>query len=251
MMAKSPRKASGSVGSLKHKPKESEGLIPRTLTFIREQLPAWRDSPHRPQSSSENALNPSLCAFLDRAARLHQPMFMFFHQEPQPTRRSGDIGVRGTQDETVIGSRSYTAESPFLLVECKVVPQSDKQREREYVAAWREANGSPTGGIQRFKLGHHGPDLESSVIVGYLLSQSPDAWFTSFNSWISDFVNDPQIDRGVWKLADRLRNLHHNSERGIASAVSSHKRPSTCVSDTISLSHFWLEMSHSAKAGVE
>jgi hypothetical protein len=131
MMAKSSRNASGSTGRLRHQPKTSEGLIPRTIAFIEEQLPKWRDYPHRPETSSENALNSSLCAFLDRAARLHQPMFLFFHQQSQGDRRSADFGVRGTQDETVIGTRVFTAEEPYLVVEGKVVPQHESAREKE------------------------------------------------------------------------------------------------------------------------
>lgn len=166
-MAKSPHKASGTTGSLKYKPKAFEGLIPRTLAFIQEQLPIWRDDPHRSQSTSENNLNLSLCAFLDRNARREQPMYMFVHQKPQAARRSVDIGVRGTQNETLIGTRAFSPEESYLLIEGKVVPQSEKLREREYVAGWRKENSSSTGGMQRFKLGLHGACLETCVPVGY------------------------------------------------------------------------------------
>jgi hypothetical protein len=250
MMAKSPRKASGSIGSLKHKPKESEGLIPRTLAFIQEQLPAWRDYPHRPKSTSENALNPSLCAFLERKARLHQPMFLFFHQEPQSARRSADISVRGTQDETVIGTRVFNAEDPYLVIEGKVVPQSETDREKEYVAGWRKENGSPTGGIQRFKLGLHGAKLETCVIIGYLLKKSASEWHALFNQWINEFAGKIEYDSAKWTAADVLQELHYSSGQRLAITISQHTRPDSCVSINITLTHFLIEMSSINKASM-
>ena len=85
-MASPPRSQPGSIGHLAYKPAAEEGLIPKTLAFVRTQLPAWRDDLRRPHVSSEIGLNSSLCDFLDSRSRSDFPMARFKHEAPQIAR---------------------------------------------------------------------------------------------------------------------------------------------------------------------
>lgn len=57
-----------------------------------------------------------------------------------------------------------------MVIECKRLPTpGGKDREREYVSGFH-ANGSPTGGIQRFKLGLHGGQVHDAAMIGYVVN---------------------------------------------------------------------------------
>jgi len=64
--------------------KITSGIIPdqtiqRTLAFVYQHLPVWRDDPNRPAEESEKKLNLQLCKFLDSQSRSSFPMVCFSH----------------------------------------------------------------------------------------------------------------------------------------------------------------------------
>lgn len=229
----------GSTGQLAFGPADEDRIVTRTLEFIRQQLPTWRDDPRRPRQVAEKSLNSSLCDFLDVTARTHLPMARFKHEAPQTAGRTADIGVHGLDEATTVGAWSYGIYEPFLVVECKRLPSPDgKVREREYVSGFH-ANGSPTGGIQRFKLGLHGRQVEVAAIVGYIEKYCAQDWHGEINQWLADLVRNRRIDGATWSSSESLQELMADAEN-TAWCDSEHSRIGDCITPDIRLRHIWI-----------
>jgi hypothetical protein len=230
--------ASGSIGRLSYKPPERDRLVPRTLEFIFALLPNWRDDPRRPAGLSEKALNSTLCDFLDTHSRSNFPMVRFKHETPQQGAHMVDLGVHGTDEVTTVGTREYSIYQPFLAIEAKRLPAPSQDREREYVTGTEK----PTGGIQRFKLGLHGANVETGVIVGYVEKETARHWHTTINSWISSLSSTETRDDTDWSDSEVLSDLRPNEDMGTSWSESIHGRASACCTKSITLHHLWVMM---------
>lgn len=128
------------------------------LEFISYELPRWRDRIDRPNKTSESALTSQLCAHLNSAARHSNgwDFLQFRIEEPDEAYAGRKIDlIPAPSDATVwIEGRRHVDFDSLMPIECKRLPTPPgKDRdEREYVF---NQNAS-TGGIQRFKDGHHG-----------------------------------------------------------------------------------------------
>ena len=213
-------------------------LVLRTITFVRQQLPAWRDDPDRPDEQSENKLNLQLCKFLDLRARNDFPMVRFDHEEYQSGRRSVDLSASPV-DTTIIGARLYTIYDPILVLECKRLPAPSKDREKEYVTGDTE---KLSGGIQRFKLGLHGADLDPAVMIGYVQKRSLRHWHHKINEWILELASSMIADVCVWNVGEILEPLVECVSMGFASYRSIHSRTGSKSSDKIEIHHLWIAM---------
>jgi hypothetical protein len=242
IMARQRSVHAGAVGRLSSGPSAEDGLVPQTLAFIRRQLPAWRDDPKRPKRNSEKSLNSSLCDYLDHRSRTELPMARFKHESPQSGTRTVDIGIHGTQEATLIGVRPYSIYEPFLVIEAKRLPAPSKDREREYVTGIDRASGGPTGGIQRFKLGLHGSNVETAAMVGYIEKNSPRHWHGAINGWIADLTGITSTHGCTWSSADMLQPLQVDDGNRTAFSVSMHQRRHGCSTPTITLHHLWAVM---------
>lgn len=246
-MAKRRSSRSGPNGRLSYRPAPDEGPIPKTLEFVRTQLPGWRDDPKRPKDSSEKQanekrLNSSLCDFLESRARSDCPMVRFKHEAPQTGARTVDIGVHGTEETTFAGPYGYTIYDPFMVIECKRLPAPSRDREREYVTGTNSASGTATGGIQRFKLGLHGGKVEVAVIVGYVEEKTTKHWYTTINQWITELAAATSPDACVWSKDDKLQQLNRNDAQATSATKSIHQRSPTCRTLSITLHHLWVIM---------
>jgi hypothetical protein len=226
------------IGELSYKPPPDKQLVPQTLDFIFSQLPRWRDDAQRPRQTNEKQLNSSLCDFLDNYSRTAFPMVRFKHEAPQAKVRTVDLGVHGMEEITVVGTRRYTIYQPFLVIEAKRLPAPSTDREREYVVG----TDKPTGGIQRFRLGLHGADVETAVIIGYVETESLQQWHLRVNEWITDFASEASRGDCVWSQSDLLGDLTCNKELRTSSSESNHQRSAGCLTPSINLRHFWAEI---------
>lgn len=157
----------------------TSGIKPHTLqlsiiSFIKEQLPVWRDDPERPFEQSEHKLNSQLSKFLNIVVNNFSPMFHFSHEEPQFSTRKIDLSV-SPDVEIIIEAQTYNKYEPVLVIECKRLPSESPEREREYVSG-TEPN-KKSGGIQRFKLGLHGAKHDLAVMIGYIQKYTSDYWY--------------------------------------------------------------------------
>jgi hypothetical protein len=211
----------------------------RIIAFVREQLPAWRDDPSRPPADTEPILNPQLCKFLNARARNEFPMIAFGREEPQVGRRQVDLSALPSEG-LVINARPYTIYDPVLVIECKRIPAPSGDREKEYVTGADPTE--VTGGIQRFKLGQHGANMDMAAMVGYVQSGTATQWSQRINAWILELVDSPIGDGCVWSPSDQLEELQEYTSTDVTSYHSVHERSRSTTGNKIELHHLWIIM---------
>ncbi len=231
------RKAGYSIGEIKFGI-DQDTLDMKTIGFVREQLPEWRDDPDRSAEQSEDKLNLQLCKFLDSRARNAFPMVRFDHEEYQSDRRRVDLSASSV--ETIpIRARLHSIYDPILVFECKRLPAPSHDREKEYVTGGIQHKN---GGIQRFKLRLHGADLDIAVMIGYLQQRSAIDWHREINGWISELSSGSIVDACAWNDTETLEPLDENVSKGISSCWSVHSRIGQMSSGQIRIHHLWIEM---------
>lgn len=133
-----------------------------------------------------------------------------------------DIGV-------MLGNKVASTTNSFFHIECKRLPARDKRVEREYVEG-------KLGGIQRFKEGNHGKKLDYSAMIGYIQSESFEAWHERVNLWIEDLFNKESHLK--WSETDKLVLIEGNKFQKYS---STHSRLGH--NDPIQLFHYWCYLS--------
>lgn len=217
------------------------------IGFIRHELPKWRDHPQRPFELAETGLTSQLCAHLNSATRLSPgwDILQFRVEEPDEQERGRKIDLVPAPSGTTIwiGGRSYTHYDALLPIECKRLPvPADARRDaREYVYS----SLSSTGGIQRFKAGHHGAAHDEAVMIAYVQSDDVGAWAERISSWIADLAT--QRTPG-WTEGDALHPLAPQGSR-LLQLRSVHTRSG--VLPPIALTHLWIDMQSSAAQTAE
>lgn len=211
----------------------------RLIEFIAAELPLWRDRNDRRRESAENALTSQLCGHLNSAAR-RSPGWDFLQfrvEEPDDVKKGRKIDLVPSPCAATlwIAGRRHCDFDTILPIECKRLPTpKDKDRdEREYVSN----TATSTGGIQRFKSGHHGAGHTVGAMIAYLQEDSAVMWITRVTEWINDLVKSKAVG---WTLSDLLNVESDNSEQGLTVLRSSHSRASGM--GAIHLSHLWLTM---------
>jgi len=213
-------------------------LVSKTIDFVQEQLPLWRDDPSRPDEQSENILNLHLCKFLDVKARNEFPLIRFDHEEYQSPSRSVDISASPITEITLEASL-YTIYDPIVVIECKRLPAPSPDREKEYVTGGIKYK---KGGIQRFKLGLHGANHDMAAMIGYLQEGSASDWHDKINKWIVELSSGGIADVCVWSRSEMLEKLEEDSLMGIANCQSTHDRIGSTKSNKILIRHLWIKM---------
>jgi len=213
-------------------------LVLRTITFVSQQLPAWRDDPDRPDERSEDKLNLQLCKFLGSRARNDFPMVRFDHEEYQTGRRSVDLSASPIE-ATVIDARLYTIYNPFLVFECKRLPAPSKDRKKEYVTGGAD---KISGGIQRFKLSLHGAGIDPVVMIGYVQEYSLRYWHLKINEWILALTISVIEDTCIWNDSELLEMIDECVPKGLATCRSVHMRTDSTASSDITIHHLWIAM---------
>lgn len=230
------RTQAGSLDTGTHLPGE---WLTSLVNFIGDVLPGWRDDPARPILAGETALTAQLCARLNGAAR-HTPgwdFLQFKREEPDEVRggRSIDLAVAPSGTVLWIEGREYSEYRTLLPIECKRLPTpSGSDRDvREYLIS----RFSSTGGVQRFKAGHHGAAHSRAAMIGYVQAHDIAHWHSQLDAWIDGIVGEPVAG---WSLDDKLAMITHNAVLRIASLKSNHYRQTGL--NPIVIDHIWIEM---------
>lgn len=214
-------------------------VLHELIDFIAAELPSWRDREERPDQASENVLTAQLCAHLNSAARRSRgwDLFQFRREEPDTSKggRAIDLVVAPCGVRVWVHGRCFHDFDPLLPIECKRLPtpSGKKRDEREYVFT---QYGS-TGGIQRYKAGHHGADHVLGAMIGYVQAGALDAWGGQVNRWIKDLANAGERH---WSAHDILHLQRDDAATRIAIHGSVHARR-TGLSE-IHLRHLWIAM---------
>lgn len=227
---------SGALGTGIHLPGEWLGAL---VKFIGCVLPDWRDDPVREAETGETKLTAQLCARLNSASR-HAPgwdFLQFRREEPDEAdgRRAIDLAVAPSGEVIWIKGREYTQYRTLLPIECKRLPtpSSSDRDEREYLIS----RFSSTGGVQRFKAGHHGAAHGRAAMIGYVQAHDIGHWQAEIDSWIDGIVKDATEN---WSAADKLVLIAHGSPRRLAALRSRHNRRAGL--EPIQIDHLWIEM---------
>ena len=227
---------SGSLGKDVHMQATS---LYELLDFISDELPRWRDRDDRKRETSETSLTSQLCAHLNSAARrsIGWDFLQFRTEEPDEQTRGRKIDLVPAPSGTTvwIEGRRHVDFDPLLPIECKRLPTpKDKDRdEREYVIN-RHAS---TGGIQRFKAGHHGASHKIGAMIAYVQRETRTFWNTRIAQWISDLIESGQSG---WTANDLLQLDHDDETLQLIVLRSSHTRENGLPE--IELRHLWIEM---------
>jgi hypothetical protein len=209
------------------------------LEFIANELPDWRDDPKRPVESAETSLTSRLCAHMNSATRKSGgwDFLQFRVEEPDEIVGGRKIDlVPAAKAATIwIEGREYTQYTALLPIECKrlPVPSGQGRDEREYLYSAH----SSTGGIQRFKAGHHGAAHSIGAMIGYIQSSDIDFWNTQMRDWVK-VLAESHVDG--WALDDELFITKRDTAARSALLESSHRRSGNPTN--IRLHHLWIEM---------
>ncbi|MGO4574132.1 hypothetical protein [Microvirga sp. 2TAF3] len=227
---------SGSLDSGVHRPRE---WLSSLVKFISDALPGWRDDPKREAKTSENELTTQLCGRLNSLSR-HSPgwdILQFRREEPDEAdgRRSIDLVASPSGHVILIGSRTYNEYQTLLPIECKRLPTpTGKDRdEREYLIS----KFSSTGGVHRFKAGHHGASHARAVMIGYVQDRDVAFWQSQIDAWIESIVGERV---NGWSIDDKLALVDHNTRHRLAALASTHGRQLGLK--PIHIDHLWIEM---------
>lgn len=226
----------GSLGKDVHLPATS---LYELLNFVIDELPRWRDRPERKSQTSEASLSSQLCAHLNSAAR-HSAgwdILQFRTEEPDESVKGRKIDlVAAPVDAAVwVEGRRHVDFDPLLPIECKRLPTPrDKERdEREYVVS----RHTSTGGIQRFKAGHHGAGHRLGAMIAYIQQETSTFWRTRIAEWINDLIASGHEG---WTAKDHLQLEQEDTSRRVAVLRSIHTRESNLPD--IELRHLWIHM---------
>ncbi len=208
------------------------------LNFIADELPRWRDRPDCKNLSSEDELTSQLCGHLNSTARLSTWDFIQFRREEPDEYQKGrkiDLVASPCGATVWVEGRRCTDSDMLLPIECKRLPtpKGKKRDEREYVASKK----SSTGGIQRFKAGHHGGNHTLAAMIAYVQDETAAFWQDRVASWIEELSTTGNLG---WTVEDLLHIESANEENGMSIYSSSHTRANGLPD--IKLRHLWVEM---------
>ncbi|MBL7134711.1 MAG: hypothetical protein ISS78_11480 [Phycisphaerae bacterium] len=209
------------------------------VDFIAKELPRWRDHADRPNAEAETTLTEHLCDYLNGAAR-NSPVWSHvqFRTETADETRPGrkiDLTVKPCGVTFYIENRRHNQFDAFFPIECKRLPtpKGKGRDEREYVVT----EPRTTGGIQRFKFGHHGAAHTFAAMIAYVQEQPCSHWLSQVNNWIRDLSAKPN---SAWSDSDVLQPLSDDSVTGVSTLQSRHRREGGL--DECELRHLWIRM---------
>jgi len=209
------------------------------LDFIGDELPRWRDHPERKPETSETRLTDQLCDHLNSATRLSDSWsrVQFRTEIPDEVQRGRaiDLAPKPCGAVLIIEGRRHTQFDTLLPIECKRLPTPKGKRrdEREYVVT----QPGTTGGIQRFKFGHHGAAHRVGAMIAYVQQLGFSHWLAQVNGWIQAL--SAEMD-SAWSESDLLRHEKEDPARGLCILHSVHRREAGC--EDCELRHLWVKM---------
>lgn len=212
------------------------------LDFIANELPKWRDDPRRPTETAEPLLTSQLCAHMNSASRMSPgwDFLQFRIEEPDEINRGRKVDLipASVGASIWIDGREYTRYASLMPIECKRLPTPDgpTRDEREYLYS----SYSSTGGVQRFKEGHHGAAHSIAAMIAYIQSHDVEFWTREIRAWLCGLVAT-QTD---WVQEEALRMARRDFEQRTSVLKSMHLRSNFLP--PIHLHHLWVEMNDKA-----
>lgn len=212
----------------------------KLIAFVAKLLPEWRNDPKRSEAFAEDALSDQLCDYLNAKSRL-QPSYDSFQfqretRDDDSPSRNLDITAKPAGASIVVSGRTYSIYDIFLPIECKRLPtpNGETRDEREYLFDQHRSGG---GGVQRFKLGHHGANHTVAAMIGYIQEHDIPHWSDKIAGWIGGLIAAPTP---LWNMMDAIALEKHDKPQRLAILRSRNNR-SNDLPD-VDLHHIWIEM---------
>lgn len=228
------------TGSLDHDIQEPWTVKLELAAFIAETLPGWRDHPDRPKNTlGETILTEHLCDHLGHATYYSTKWsHIQFRTETADEAKGGrkiDLTIKPRGKAIIIEGRRHSQFDPLFPIECKRLPTpKEKDRdEREYVIT----SQGTTGGIQRFKFGHHGSTHNFVMMIAYVQEHGFPHWLKQINEWIANLAKASGLP---WNKSDSLHLLNEDSAAGICVLDSQHLRANKLAD--FQIRHLWINM---------
>ena len=148
-----------------------------------------------------------------------------------------DIAAISTLEEgIVIDSKTYQGES-FFSMEAKRLANLGSKRLMEYlIGRFEKAKYNSCGGVERFKQGIHGRNLNYGAILGYVQENDFAYWYDLINSWVDELINEKFFSPVNWLPKDELQKEYIKSTTAKFLSVNSRK------DDSITLFHLWARL---------
>ena len=216
---------------------ESASLF-KLIEFITGELPRWRDRPERKPATSETVLTSNFCAHMNSASRNSKWDYIQFRtEEPDEVTPGRKIDLIPAPSGCVvwIDGRKHYDFDPLLPIECKRLPtpSGTKRDKMEYL----HSRHSSTGGVARFKEGHHGASHKLGAMIGFIQDEAILPWEKKLSHWTNVLVRARKLG---WLGTDRIVLSKHDTALQLGVLRSSHAR--TGGLGFIELRHLWIEM---------
>lgn len=146
-------------------------------------------------------------------------------------------GSPGKSDFYFYPIEEEKSTSSIFSVEAKRLPAPSNDRQKEYVYDARvNKNGIKLngGGIERYKNGAHGRNLNQCAILGFIESNDFDWWLKEINQWIEELFSE----ENSWTDDETLTELIEHSQH-YASLKSTVKR---ILEEKLLLHHLWVKI---------
>lgn len=227
-----------SVGALSQTIQKPNTFWHELINLIAQELPRWRDRPDRREETAETPLTSQVCAHLNSVCRRREgwDILQFRVEEADEAHRGRKIDLVAAPAgcSIVIEGRSYVDFDSLMPIECKRLPtpKEGERDEREYVVS----DKTSTGGIQRFKAGHHGAQHSFGAMIGYIQDGTPAQWSARIAAWINALAG-----RDDWTKEDNLNMVGTDARQGVTTLSSKHRRANSLPE--IELRHVWIKMS--------
>lgn len=223
------------TGELKEGPEKNE-LILSLVNFVEESLLLFAKELENLDIENEPGLTQEFCDLLNDY--IGKRPYWFHSEDMQDTSNGNspriDIGVK-TRKLVVINSVTYKRRKTFFSWEAKRLGLTGK-RKNEYVIGRKEKGKHKTcGGIERFKKGIHGKNLNYAGLIGYVQKESFDYWYEQINIWIDELIT---INTS-WQKDDKLKLEKGYPQKVISKYKSINLR---IKSKPITLFHLWVKM---------
>ena len=186
------------------------------LDYIAAELPIWRDRPGR---------------------KVETDFLQFRVEEPDVVKKGRKIDLIAAPLSCVVWveGRKHIDFDTLLPIECKLLPtpRGTGRDKREYLYNRHKS----TGGVARFKAGHHGAAHAIGGMIAFVQSGSISDWHAKIDRWIGAMSRAKVVN---WTTGDQITLRRHEPPERLAVLSSRHDRAGKL--DPIDLRHLWIEM---------
>ncbi len=230
--------ASVSSGSIEGP--EPDASILAVVCFVEKHLIEFSDKFTDSEIKNEKGLTQKLVLLLNASK---EDRLFFFDKEymEDPERGNSpqvDIGTITTIEEgIIIESKNYGNDESFFSLEAKRLCKLETKRSKEYLVGRFEGDKYlNTGGVERFKKGIHGKNLNYGALIAYVQENDFNYWYQIINLWVVELILKNIYSQVSWSLEDKLRKEY--IETATAKFISVNSRQN----DFIRLFHLWVNL---------